>query len=155
MNTCWNIQKSCQTWENSLPCENIMPIAGHLASWIYPSNMDSVPIIVVLTENSSSNYQNAPWDSTSSHGDHCFKPWNDLIYLFPCCSVQSLSSLSSLTPGATPGPELTAVAQHLANVALLGRDPAAALLHVVNGPLPYLPLPSRARGTESTDRAMS
>lgn len=78
--------------------------------------------------------------------NHCFKPWNDLICLFPSCSVKSPSSLPTLMrvrPQGLSWRLLTSACP--TDVAFLGRDPAAVVLSVINIPLSHLPPPSRGK----------
>ena len=78
--------------------------------------------------------------------NHCFKPWNDLIWLSPSCSVKSPSSLPTLMrvrPQGLSWRLLTSACP--ADVAFLGRDPAAVVLSVINIPLSHLPPPSRGK----------
>lgn len=109
-----------------------------------PTNVSRAAAVMVLTQNSASNCQMPP-DAYHPIENHCFKPQDDLIHPFPSCSVQSGPSLYSLMLSGTSRTQLTTVAQGLADVAVLGLDPAA-----VAHSLTYL-LPLGASGVESTD----
>lgn len=121
-----------------------------------PPHVDSVPLIIVLTENSSSNYQNALWD-IPPHWEPLLSAMNALICLFCSCFICSLSLLYALMLWATPRTETTAVPRCLARVAFLGWGPAAVVLHVIKGPLSHLLVhpPFQNSGPEWIERMRS